>query len=410
MAESPIKKQKTAAPDSISLMDAVVFEGKKQVACRRVARPQIIDPHDALIKVLVAGLCGSDLHPYHQREALGTGCIMGHEFVGEITATGTSVRKFSVGQIVSSPFSTSCGVCYFCQRGLTCRCKKGQVFGWKNAQQQGLDGAQAQFVRVPLADTTLVVLSESLASIRDRSELEIPLLAGDILSTAYFCASNAEVAGLAARDSKEQEPGAVLVVVGLGPVGLLTLMWARHFAGRKAVLVGVDTVPARLERAKEFGADYALDCNADSVVSDIRALAQNGSQGAAAVMECVGSQSALQLAYDVLVPGGVLSSVGVHTSPHLPFNGAAAYDKNITFRSGRCPARALMDTVLRLSSPTEKNVFSRELISSLITHRETSLTNAAEAYKRFDSKQDGCVKTLFYPWGLLPKQSDNTDN
>ena len=137
-------------------MHALTFGGKEIIEYNTVTDPQLLLPTDAIVKITMAGICGSDLHVYHGRETgLDEGTVMGHEFVGTIVEIGNDVKKFYEGSRVLSPFTTSCGECFYCRIGLTCRCEKGNLFGWVQSGH-GLHGAQAQYVRVPMADSTLI--------------------------------------------------------------------------------------------------------------------------------------------------------------------------------------------------------------------------------------------------------------
>ena len=215
-------------------MKALTFRGIKNIEYETVDDPRLLDPADAIIKVHQTAICGSDLHVYHGRDnGLDEGTVMGHEFTGEIVETGKSVKNFIKGEHVVSPFTTNCGQCYFCDIGLTARCINGQLFGWVEVGI-GLHGAQAEYVRVPYADSTLVNIPGTL-------DPKHALLAGDILSTGYFCADNAEI-----------KPGGLYVVIGCGPVGLLTIMSA--FEQGAQHIVAIDTIPERLEMANRLGA------------------------------------------------------------------------------------------------------------------------------------------------------------
>ncbi len=137
-------------------MRAVTFRGVESVRVDDVPEPALLDARDAIVAVEVAGVCGSDLHVYHGREVgLDVGTVLGHELAGRVIALGDGVTGLSVGDRVVSPFSTSCGACFYCLRGHTCRCERGQLRGWVEGGR-GLHGAQAERVRVPLADATLV--------------------------------------------------------------------------------------------------------------------------------------------------------------------------------------------------------------------------------------------------------------
>lgn len=180
-------------------MKALTFAGRHAVRFESVPEPVIEAPTDALVAVRLAGICGSDLHVYHEREkGLDHGTTMGHELVGEVVEVGDEVVTLRPGERVACPFTTSCGRCFYCVRGLTCRCVSGQLFGWV-VGGRGLQGAQAERVRVPLADSTLVPLSEAVSD-------EHGLLLGDVLATGYFCADLAGVDG-----------SGVYAIVGCGP-------------------------------------------------------------------------------------------------------------------------------------------------------------------------------------------------
>ena len=182
-------------------MKGITFQGRATVSYDTVPEPRIEQPSDAIVRVQAAAICGSDMHPYHERErGLDHGTVMGHEFVGEVVEVGDAVTTPRLGDMVCSPFTTSCGRCFFCERGLTCRCSSGQLFGWV-AQGVGLPGSQAEYVRVPLAEGTLMCLPDGVS-------VAAALLMGDILSTGFFCAEGAGIGTLdAAGEVVRREPG-----------------------------------------------------------------------------------------------------------------------------------------------------------------------------------------------------------
>ncbi|HKQ56622.1 MAG TPA: alcohol dehydrogenase catalytic domain-containing protein, partial [Candidatus Eisenbacteria bacterium] len=139
-------------------MHAITFQKVRSIRHAEVPDPELRDPRDAIVQVTLAGLCGSDLHVYHGRETgIDRGTVMGHECVGRVVLAGEGVHGLSAGDRVAAPFSTCCGDCYYCAHGLSARCIAGQLFGWVE-KGTGLEGAQASFVRVPLADATLFPL------------------------------------------------------------------------------------------------------------------------------------------------------------------------------------------------------------------------------------------------------------
>lgn len=348
-------------------MQALTFGGKEIIEYSIVNDPQLLQPTDAIVKITMAGICGSDLHVYHGRETgLDYGTVMGHEFTGIIEEVGSDVKKYKKGSRVLSPFTTSCGECYYCRVGLTCRCEKGNLFGWVQ-KGHGLQGAQAMYIRVPMADNTLIPLSNDLDEKKG-------LLLGDIFSTGFFCADNANI-----------NHSSVHVVIGCGPVGLMTVIAAKHLGAE--TLFAIDVIPERMELAKQFG---AVPLNASIVDVKEKILNATNGRGADTVMEVVGSDKTLKLAIDLLRPGGTISSVGVHTAPNFSFSPAEAYDKNLTYKSGRCPAHYYAEKLLREGIP------QRYEIEKIITHH-FSLEEGARAYEIFDKKLDNCIKAVLAP-------------
>lgn len=257
-------------------MKGVCFRSPGVVAWGDVPDPHIEQPTDAVVAVEMAGLCGSDLHPFFGREqGLDPGTVMGHEFVGRVLDVGADVHTVRPGNRVYAPFSTSCGQCVTCRSGLTSRCEQGQLFGWIS-NGVGLHGGQAERVRVPLADGTLKPVPDGLSP-------EAALLLGDNFSTASYCA---DLAGI--------RPDGVTVVIGCGSVGLLGIIAAGLHGAR--VIVAIDPVPERRARAAALGA-MALSPDAEAVRA-IHAIGDG--RGADSVMEFVGLPTAQRLAWDVL--------------------------------------------------------------------------------------------------------------
>ncbi|MFQ5528199.1 MAG: alcohol dehydrogenase catalytic domain-containing protein [Thermoanaerobaculia bacterium] len=345
-------------------MKGVVFRAPYDLRLEDVDDPRVESPGDVIVEVELAAICGSDLHPYRGREeGLEPGTVMGHEFLGTVVARGAEVRSFKEGDRVVAPFTTSCGECPYCLCGLTARCERGQLFGWIE-NGEGLHGGQAESVRVPLADTTL-------AKVPEATPPEAALFAGDILSTGLFAA---DMAGVAA--------GATVAVLGCGPVGLMAIVACRQRGA--AEVLAIDPVPERRSLAQSLGAV---------------ALGPRGPEGAHtpasarrvdSVLEMVGSQEASRLAFELVRPGGTIAAAGVHSEAAFAFSPGDAYDKNLTYRAGRCPVRAYLEEALEVAA-----VRSEELVG-IVTDR-VGLEDAVEAYRRFDRRQDGCVKVLLVP-------------
>src|SRR5690625_32819 len=346
-------------------MNAITFLDVEELKYEETTDPELVDAGDAIIAVEAAGVCGSDLHPYHGRErGLDRGTIMGHEFGGRVAAVGSGVRRFEVGDHVVSPFSTSCGECWACTSGLTSRCIHGQLFGWVQ-DGQGLQGGQAEYVRVPLADTTLVTIPDELP------DPTVALLAGDVLSTAIFGAELARV--------KDDD---CVAIVGCGAVGLLAIRAALARGAR--TVFALDLVPSRLELAAEFGA-RPLSVDQPDLVSEI--LDATDGRGADSVIEAVGSPAATETAAQILRPGGTLAAVGVHTEPHLAISPGSIYDRNLTYSAGRCPARRIMPEALKLAAQES------DLVGRVISQR-LPLAEGVEAYARLAAREEGWVKVV----------------
>jgi len=348
-------------------LKALTFHGKQNIHFETVLDPIIEHPLDAIIKVKLTAICGSDLHIYHDREkGLDVGTVMGHEFVGEVVEIGEGIKNFKKGDDVFSPFTTNCGECFFCKNDLPCRCTKGQLFGWVR-NGKGLHGGQAQYVHVPLADSTLVKYTDNITP-------DEALLLGDILSTGYYCADMASI-----------KPKGIYVVIGCGPVGLLAIISAKELGAK--TIYAIDSVDFRLEQAKKFGAipiNFKSE-NPQEIISDV-----TEGRGADAVLEVVGSVNAGRTAFDLVRPGGIISTVGVHTEKLIAFSPVEAYDKNITYKIGRCPARYYGEKLIPL---VEKKKYD---FSSILSHRML-LSQGAEGYRIFDQKLDNCTKIVLIP-------------
>lgn len=346
-------------------MRGICFVEIGKVDVRDLADPRLEHSGDCIVRVELAGLCGSDLHPYWGREkGLDQGTVMGHEFVGTIVELGSQVQKFQLGDRVFAPFSTNCGECFYCLSALPSRCQYGQLFGWRSAGR-GLHGAQAEYVRVPLADGTLMKLPDRVGS-------ELALLLGDNLSTGYFCTDLAEV-----------HPQGVFVIIGCGNVGLMALTAAKIKGCQQ--LIAIDPVVERRQLAQQLGAQAAVGPE-DSAIELVRSL--TAGRGADGVMELVGNPAAQRLAYQLVRPGGIISTVGCHCDEIFAFSPVEAYDKNLTYRTGRCPARHYMNQLAFLPAIRELQV------QPLITHT-FSLNDGPRAYELFSQRREGIIKGVF---------------
>jgi alcohol dehydrogenase len=332
--------------------------------------PRLEASTDAIVTVRASGLCGSDLHPYLGREPARSGVVPGHEAVGEVFDVGDAVTTVRPGDRVLVPFTTSCGACGPCRRGLTARCDRGQLFGWGDPDDPAapaLHGAQAERLRVPLADSTLVRVPADL------DDLDAVLLT-DNLPTGWAAVGRAEVAA-----------GTPLAVVGLGSVGRCAV-WAGQHVGAGPILA-IDPVATRRDHAARSGVTAV---HPDEALDAVRELAPDG---LLAVVEAAGSASAQTLATSLLAPGGVLSLISVQTADRFGFRPVDAYDRNLTVRAGRASARAVLDELLphlhasRWPLPT----------ADLVIHPAVALDDGPATYERFAARDGRLLKAVFRP-------------
>jgi threonine dehydrogenase-like Zn-dependent dehydrogenase len=217
---------------------------------------------------------------------------MGHEFTGYVTQVGSSISTVSVGDKIVSPFTVSCGTCFYCLNNFSSRCEKCLLFG-----STALDGAQAEYVRIPLADSTVMKAPEGV------KDTALVLMA-DIWPTGYFAASNAFT-----TFTSEQIKDLTVVVIGCGPVGLCALINAEEYKPKH--LLAVDGVESRLELAKNLGAEpWNFQTQRDGLDKRVKELTDG--RGADVVIEVVGLSPALKMGFELLRPWGIISSVGVH--------------------------------------------------------------------------------------------------
>ncbi|KAJ5991574.1 hypothetical protein N7522_011781 [Penicillium canescens] len=337
-------------------MQAVVFKGPLQVALEQRPKPEIQASTDVILKVRYTALCGSELHVFRGHQPSANGFIMGHEFTGEVSSVGPDVQSFKLGDRVVSPFTVSCGSCFYCKRGFSSRCAHSQLYG-----SAVLDGGQAEYVRVPLADSTLFHAPPEI----DEKKL---VLMADIFPTGYFAASNA----FRDLDPEEIQQSTVLLF-GCGPVGLCAIASALDYKPKH--LLAIDSVPARLEVAKGLGAEpWNFQEDEAGLRQRVKDLTED--RGADVVIEVVGHSSALRMGFEMLRPWGHLSSVGVHNQ-EIPWTGNEAYGKNLRLQMGRCPVRSIFAPAMQLLA-------KKQDVLNFMTHDIRPLSQAVQAYDDFN--------------------------
>ena len=351
-------------------MKAVVFRAPFDVQVESKPVPKIDLPTDAIIKVEYAGLCGSDMHTYRGHIKGKPGTVVGHEFTGTVVEVGSDVTKFKPGDDILSCFSIQCGECFYCKQGLTGQCAKTNTFG-----KPGLDGGQAEYVRIPYADNVLVKKPESAKG--DNIDDSVYLLMADIFVTGYFGVKKIVdfFKSQPAKNFKPQEIKDVSVLqIGAGPVGLCALHVLKYFGFEKIAVV--DSIPSRLEAAKQIGAYKTINFQEEkNGVANFVANELNG-VGFDAALEVVGAESSMKTAFDAVRGNGFISALGMGHGP-FPFDALQAYLKNLNLSCGRCHAYALFPEALEIFETM------KDKLADFIDHK-TSIDNAKEAFKLFD--------------------------
>jgi threonine dehydrogenase-like Zn-dependent dehydrogenase len=308
-------------------MKGVVFNAPGDIRVETVPDPAILEPGDAIVRVTMAGICGSDLHIYNHGDAFGftPGCRLGHEFVGVVEEVGPDVRGVRRGQKVASPFWISCGACHFCAGGLHTSCLHGGAYGFQPFWRGGAEvqGGQSQFVRVPMADGTLEPVPEALADDRHDARI-LPLT--DVFTTAYHAVEGAAIAD-----------GEVVLVIGDGAVGLLACHAARLRNPCAIVLAGHHA--DRLRVGRLLGATHVVDTSANGDLAQVVGDLTDG-RGPEAVIDTVSSADSMGLAADSVQPGGTVSWVGMEVflgAPELKWD--RCFMRNLTIRGGIAPVK-----------------------------------------------------------------------
>lgn len=333
-------------------MRAAVFHGPGNVRVETVADPEIELDTDAVVSVLAAGLCGADLWAW-RGYAGAVGARTGHEFVGVVDAIGAQVRTLRVGDLVLAPPGWSDGTCENCLAGLTTSCVDGGVWG-----EPGHDGAHGERVRVPQADGTLLRVPRELAG-----EPCALLALTCSIPAAHHAALSAGVTG-----------GDTVVVIGDGAVGLCAVQEARRRGAGTVVIVGHHE--DRLELAKQYGADEAVDSSTDppSAVEDV----MGSTGGAHRVLECAGTASAWQIAVDVVRDGGRIGYVGTPLSVGS-VKLRPVFERNVGIAGGLAPARATLPGLLRA-------VLDRRLDPAPVVDLVLPLDEIADGYASLDER------------------------
>ncbi|MEM5789220.1 MAG: zinc-dependent alcohol dehydrogenase [Syntrophobacteraceae bacterium] len=390
-------------------MKALIWNGTKDVEVKDVPDPKIINPRDAIIKVSLTAICGSDLHLYGGYvPTMEKGDILGHEFMGEVVEVGPGNDKLQIGDRVVVPFTISCGRCWFCQKGMWSLCDNANPNAWMMEGMYGYSGSgiygyshllggyaggQAEYVRVPFADVGPLKVPKGIPD-------EKLLFLSDIFPTGYMAAENCGI-----------REGDVIAVWGCGPVGQFAIKSAYLLGASK--VIAIDRIPERLRMAETYGGAETIDyTELKDVVEELKL--RTGGRGPDACIDAVGMEahgtgvtgmydrvkqagmletdrpSALRQAVQACRKGGTVSIAGVYAGLIDKFPMGAAFNKALTFKMGQTHMQGYM-------SPLLERVLNGEIdLSGVITHR-FALEEGPRAYRIFREKEDSCIKVVLKP-------------
>jgi threonine dehydrogenase-like Zn-dependent dehydrogenase len=302
-------------------MRATLMYGAHDVRIETVPDAALREPTDALVRVTASCICGSDLWPYGSMPAKERGRRMGHEFIGVVEETGSDVSGLKKGDLVVAPFLWADNTCDFCQEGLQSSCRHGGGWGSKD-----VDGGQGEAVRVPQAMGTLVKLPVA----PDSALMPSLLTLSDVFCTGHHCAVTAGVG-----------PRTTVTVIGDGAVGLSAVLAAKRLGAEQIILMGRHKV--RTDLGREFGATEVVAERGGEGIEKVREL--TGGDGTHTVLECVGTNPSLEMAFGVARAGGFVSRVGVPQDNEIPF-GVPEFMRNVTLTGGVAPARNYIEELM----------------------------------------------------------------
>ena len=336
-------------------MRAAIHQAAGTVTVGDVPDPALVEPTDAVVRVVRACVCGSDLWAYRGVIDRPAGSRMGHEFIGVVEAVGADVTSLQAGDLVASPFLWSDGTCVLCREGMHPSCLHGGRYG-----DDGVDGGQGEAVRVPQADGTLVRLPVE----PDAALMPSLLTLTDVMSTGHHAALSARVS-----------PGKSVAVVGDGAVGLCGVIAAHRLGAEQIVILGHHE--DRIALAREFGATDVVSERGDEAVQRVRELTDG--LGAHSVLECVGHEESTLTALHSARPGGAVGRVGVPQEASIS-EGESTFFDNVTISGGPAPARAYMEELL-------PDVLEGRIEPGRVFDRVGSLKDVPDGYRAMNDRE-----------------------
>ena len=377
-------------------MKAVTYQGKQSIAVKEVANPKIVDRQDVIVKITSTAICGSDLHLYQGNVPLPIGYVIGHEPMGIVEEVGPDVTKVKKGDRVVIPFTVACGTCQYCMQHLESQCDNsnphydsGGYFGYSE-KFGNYPGGQAEYLRVPFGNYTPFLIPEDC-----ELEDEQLLFLSDVLPTAYWSVENAGV-----------KKGDTVIVLGCGPVGLMT----QQFAWQKGAerVIAVDYFDYRLNHSKKINKTEIFDFTEyDDMGETLKELTKGGAD---VVIDCVGMDGKksplefveqklklqggtigpIQIATKAVRKCGTVQITGVYGGLYNMFPLGAFFSRNITLKMGQAHARGYMPTIYQ-------KIVNREIDPTAIITHTLPLEKAMHAYSIFNNKQDDCIKVVLKP-------------
>ena len=346
---------------TVDRMKALVYHGPGKRAWEEKPRPTIQNATDAVVRISTSTICGTDLHILKgDLPSVTTGRILGHEGIGVVEAVGASVTSVRAGDRVIISCVTACGKCEYCRKGMYSHCRDG---GWILGNT--IDGTQAEYVRIPHADTSLYHMPAD-------GDEEALVMLSDILPTGFECGVlNGQV-----------KPGDTVAIVGAGPIGLAVLLTAQFYSPGAIFMIDLDD--NRLRIAQGFGATTAINSGDGKAVE--RVLELTGGTGVDVAIEAVGTPATFDICQSILAPGGHLANVGVHGKP-VELHVEKLWDRNITLTT------RLVDTV---TTPMLLKVVQSGKLqpAKLVTHR-FALDDVMKAYETFgNAAKEGALKVI----------------
>jgi threonine dehydrogenase-like Zn-dependent dehydrogenase len=344
-------------------MRATIMYGAGDVRVENVPDPAIVEPTDAIMRVVRACICGSDLWPYNDMPKSETGQSMGHEAIGVVEAVGKAVSTVKRGQVVLMPFAISDGTCEFCKEGLPTACVRVGFVG-----NGGMNGAQAEALRIPFADGTLYPLDVS----GNDARMPALLTLSDVMGTGHHAAVVARVGR-----------GHRVAVVGDGAVGLCGVIAAKRLGAEQIIIMGRH--PDRIALARAFGATDVVSERGAEAIERVRELTDG--HGVHSVLECVGTKDATFTSVEIARPGGAVGRVGVPHYDAIP-GAEQTFFKNVTVGGGPAPVRAYIKELL-------PDVLEGRIEPGRVFDRVIALDGVPDGYRAMNKRES--IKVLVTP-------------